>query len=222
MKRLGFNKEVNIEDSSKEKLLRVVNSAKKTRLHSIIPQAPKEGIQQWKLKFYSGRNPLYKDHAFIERNFKLRFPITYQQLIDITNIDKPITPPAGSREGNLRDEETVSGSTNEELTIDYSDDEEDEDDVEVATEPIPSEFRTSFSVEYQFGSKSFCAFGNMANALYQCGDKDGACWFFMNRHQKYSVLSELYLETNTISSVNEFMLCLQIIRQRFQYVSICD
>ena len=39
----------------------------------------------------------------------------------------------------------------------------------------------------------------------------------MNRYQKYSVLSELYLDTNTSSSINEFMLCLQIIRQRFGY-----
>ena len=217
MKRIGFNREVNIEDSSKEKLLRVVNSAKNTRLLCIIPQAPKEGVQYWKLKFQSGRNPKYKDHAFIERNFKVRFPNTYKQLTDVNNINMEIEVPAGSRTGNLKSDEKVVDHMSEENSIEISDDDEEDDDTEVVTETIPVEYNTAFSVEYQFGSKSFCAFGNMANALHECGDKDGATWFFMNRHQKYSVLSELYLDTNTSSSVNEFMLCLQILRQRFQY-----
>ena len=103
MKRIGFNREVTIEDSSKEKLQRVVNSAKNTRLQSIIPQAPKDGVQSWKLKFHFGRNPKYKDHEFIQRNFKERFPNTYQKLTDIRNIDKEIKIPAGSRKGNVKD-----------------------------------------------------------------------------------------------------------------------
>ena len=56
-------------------------------------------------------------------------------------------------------------NVDEDSEIEISDNEDDDDDdMEIVVEEIPKVFKTAFTVEYQFGSKSFCSFGNMANA----------------------------------------------------------
>ena len=217
LRSIGFNREVQIEDSSKEKLRNVVQTSKSNRILCIIPQDPKDGTQFWKMRYESGRNPKYKDASFIERNFKNRFPSVYKRLMDENNIGKEIKLPAGSRKGKPKESGLPKVNNQEDNNDNIFEENMEDDEDDVIEEVIPSEFATVFNVEFQFGNKSFCAFGNMANALFECGDKDAAQWFFMNRYQDYSVLEHLYIDSNNKSSLNEFYLSLQIVRQHFQY-----
>ena len=214
---IGFNKEIEIEESSKEKLRKVVQASRNNRLICIIPQEPKDGKKLWKLKYYSGRNAKYKDLSFIERNFKKSFPNIFKRLVNEDNIGEEIGVPAGSREGKLKESGLPPVQIETGKFVDLSEDDVDDDEDEVMVEVIPKDYATEFNVQFQFGTKAFCAFGNMANALFECSDIDAAQWFFMNRYQDYSLLEELYVDSTNKSYLNEYFLCLQIVRQHFQY-----
>ena len=97
---------------------------------------------------------------------------------------------------------------------------DDSDNSDEETSNIPIEFRGRSNVEFTFGDRAYCAFGNMANALALLKHEEAALFFFRNRFKPLVDLLKEYTTLNIESgSPNEFMSALRIAREKFGYTT---
>ena len=164
-RQMVYNKEYDIPQESKDILFQNVQYTIRNTIEYIYPSIVND-TKQWQCKLKGGRFLQPKSLQWIQDNFQKDFEDTYEQLISDEFLDKPIPCPKSKGQSLIQSEETKV--------------------------TIPLNMRGEMEVKYCFGEKDYCAFGNMANAMYHLNDSKAPSFFFSNRFQTMSDMIEQY------------------------------
>ena len=191
---MSYNVEYEIPQASKDELVEIVQLAIKDRIKSIKPIMV-DGVKKFRCKTHGGKTNEVYDQKWIDDNFKELEVEFYDKIMDDKFVDKKyVRLPSGKRDNDSGEEEDKNW--------------------------IPRHLRIDVSVQYTFGDKAYCAFANMANALYILKDTHPADFFFRNRFRNMTDLLEKYTTLNTnVQTPNEFMCALRIAREKFGYTT---
>ena len=189
--KMGYNKEYDITEDSKAELVQIVRYGIRSQIDFLRPTII-NGKKMWKCKHKGGYFSAPQTYEWIKKNFDTeQFKDTFEMLMDDNNIDGRVPCPAGKP--NDRDRRT---------------------------DEIPTKFRVNANVEYCFNGDAYCAFGNMANAMFLFNDYEAASFFFMNRCKKLSDLIQEYTSIPANETrYNEFIIALRIAREKFGYTT---
>ena len=193
-RKMSYNVEYEIPQASKDELVAIVQVAIKDRIKSIKPIMV-DGVKKFRCKTHGGKTNEVYDQQWIDENFKELELDFYDKVMDDKFVDKKYVPlPSGMRDND-------SGEENDKNWI-------------------PHNLRSDVCVQYTFGDAAYCAFANMANALYILKDELPADFFFRNRFRNMTDLLERYTTLNTnFQTPNEFMCALRIAREKFGYTT---
>ena len=191
LNQMEYNEEYEIEDTAKNRLLKMVRYLNGFAIEEIELVSVTNGKRKFRGKQENGHWDENLDQSWINFNFRTRFSSYYKQIMDIANIGKSFKIPSGA--------------------IEKDDSDSDDDD------NIPQEFQGSETVQYEFENKSACAFGNMANALGFFGDDKASEFFYNHREHDLEEMRNLHIKSGKEGTFNGFHLAREIVRQKFRY-----
>ena len=191
---MEINKEMEIPQDSKDRLIRTVRLFQGKCIVKIYPQKTVDGVKTFHGKQKNGHIDKKIDQEWIDINFKYRFPPFYDSLMDENNVNDEFDTPDGA--------------------VDLSDSDS-EKEIEDA---VPKNLLTKEKVHYRFENKNSCAFGNMANGLFTFNDEKAADFFYFHREDDMDVLRKEHTKIDHKAHINAFHLAREILRQKFKYI----
>ena len=151
------------------------------------------GEKKWRGKFKKAGYTDPQEEKWIKKSFYKKYRDYYDKLISDENIGKIQPLPSGQRM-----QKSVGDS------IEFGDRDDNND--------IPLQHRTNVRVQYVFGDREVCAFGNMANAMNLMGDDKAANFFFFNRFKSIETLLQEHPDIKINTNGNKFTCALLIAR----------
>ena len=188
---MGYNIEKPLTSVEENLLREAVTNRPFYQVKWILPVII-DGKKWWKGKRRNGSHTDPQDDSWLKKSFLKTFPDYYAKLHDDVWIDQYVDLPMGYVMN--------SHKPKEDTTI------------------IPLLLKTNIKIKFRFGSKAYCAFGNMANAMSLFNDELAANFFFINRHQSVENLMKSMPKLKFNARKNQFFYAMDICRNKFGYV----